>query len=465
MASGKNKSISIKKYKNKRELNIGIFLFAVVFIYLAVTVIMYLTGDNISVYEVREGSIVNDNSYTGLVIRQEEAIAAETGGYVSYYQNENSKVKSGSNIYVLSARKLDTGTASSDSETSSSALNTEVQAGIVSDMQNFSENFDPQDFSTVYSLKSEVTETLQNALSESKTDHLAAVIEASGQDVTTYKANRDGIVSLSVDGLESLTKDTFTEENFDRSNYESTSLSDQMKVSSGDPVYRMITSENWSVIVQLDEETARDLQEQEVSSVRTRIDKDSETMWADFSVIEKNGSCYGCLDFDSSMIRYANDRYLSIELIFENESGLKIPRSSVVEEDFFVIPQEYITSGGNSSSQGVLIRENSGSVVFQAVDIFDTTEEGEAYISRTDLDPGTVLIMPESGDTYTVEETKPLSGVYNINRGYAVFRKVDILCESDEYYIVEDGDDYGLSNYDHIVQDGSSIDQDDVVFE
>ena len=167
-----------------------------------------------------------------------------------------------------------------------------------------------------------------------------------------------------------------------------------MKVSSGDPVYRMITSEDWSVIVQLDGQTARELKEQEVTSVRTRIDKDSETMWADFSVIEKGGSCYGCLDFDSSMIRYANDRYLSIELIFEDESGLKIPRSSVVEEDFYVIPQEYITTGGNSSSQGVLVRENSGSAVFRAVDIFDTTEEGEVYISRNSLDPGTVLIRP-----------------------------------------------------------------------
>ena len=78
MASDKNKSVSIKKYKNKRELNIGLFLFAVVFIYLIVTVIMYITGDNISVYEVREGSIVNDNSYTGLVIRQETAVTAET---------------------------------------------------------------------------------------------------------------------------------------------------------------------------------------------------------------------------------------------------------------------------------------------------------------------------------------------------------------------------------------------------
>lgn len=68
-------------------MNLGIFLFAIVFIYLLVTVIMYFTGDTISVYEVREGSIVNDNSYTGLVLRQEEAVNAETDGYISYYQN------------------------------------------------------------------------------------------------------------------------------------------------------------------------------------------------------------------------------------------------------------------------------------------------------------------------------------------------------------------------------------------
>lgn len=465
MASDKKKSISIKKYKNKRELNIGIFLFAIVFIYLIVTVIAYLTDDNISVYEVREGSIVNDNSYTGLIIRQEETVNADSGGYVNYYQNANSKVKSGSNIYALSTQELDVTEDSSDSETASSSLNSEVQTGLITDMQNFSENFDAQDFSTVYSLKNEVTTALQSALSQSKTDHLDAAIEASGQEVTTYRAARDGIVAFSVDGKESLTKDNFTEGDFDRSNYETTSLHDQMQVSSGDPVYRMITSEDWSVIVQLDEETAQELTEQEVTSIRTRIDKDSETMWADFSVIERDGVSYGCLDFDNSMVRYADDRYLSIELILEDESGLKIPRSSVAEEEFFVIPQEYITTGGNSSSQGVLVSEDGGSAVFQAVDIFNTSDEGEAYISRDALEAGTVLIKPESSETYTVEKTETLTGVYNINRGYAVFRKVTILCENDEYYIVAEGEDCGLSNYDHIVQDSSSIDQDDVVFE
>ncbi len=32
------------------------------------------------------------------------------------------------------------------------------------------------------------------------------------------------------------------------------------------------------------------------------------------------------------MIRYADERYLNIELIFEDESGLKIPKSAVVEK-------------------------------------------------------------------------------------------------------------------------------------
>ena len=57
-------------------------------------------------------------------------------------------------------------------------------------------------------------------------------------------------------------------------------------------------------------------------------------------------------------------------------------------------------------------------------------------MSRDDLEAGTVLVKPESADTFTVEETKTLKGVYNINRGYAEFKKVTILCESDEYYIV-----------------------------
>lgn len=464
MTSKKSKSVSIKKYKNRRQINLGIFLFAIVFIYLIVTVILYFTGDTISVYEVREGSIVRDNSYTGLILRQETAVTAEGSGYVSYYQNEDSKVKAGTNIYALSQQPLNIDNEiSQDGKTAS--ISPEVLSGIALQVQNFNENYKSEDFSSVYSLKNEISNSLQETYSETRMEHLGAVIKASGQEVSSYKTDKDGIVAFTVDGYEGLTKDTFQMENFDITEYESTVLSDQMEIESGDPVYRLITSEDWSVIVPLDKETAEQLISDEVKSIKVRIDKDSETMRAVLTVLEKDGDYYGCLDFDNSMIRYADERFLNVELILEDESGLKIPKSSVIEEKFYVIPEDYITTGGNSSSEGVMLQRRNGNVEFTAIDIYDRSDDGEVYISKDELDEGDVLVKPESSETYTVGKTKALKGVYNINKGYAVFKKVSILCENDEYYIVQEGENYGLYNYDHIVQNGTSVSSDEVVFQ
>lgn len=463
------KSVNIKKYKARRELNLGIFLFAIVFIYLVVNIILFFTNTRVSVYEVREGSIVKDNSYTGLIIREETAIPADDDGYISYYQNENSKVRNGMNIYALSPEKLNTqGEQTEDSD--KAYLNPEAQSNIVLRSQNFIENYNSNDFSSVYTFKNEVNTILQNAFCSTRTQHLDSVIANSGLAVSTYKTASDGIVAFTVDGLESLTVDSFTKKHFDRSNYESKSLSDQMKITAGQPVYRLITSEHWSVIVPLTKEVANELKKEEVSTMKVRIDKDSETLWAKFKIIYKNGDFYGQLDFDNSMIRYAEERYLNIELILEDESGLKIPKSSVVDEQFYVIPSDYLTKGGNSNKSGVMVKQNDGSIVFQEVTIYDESSkneknEGDICISQKDLHDGDVIMKPESSDTFTIGQTKTLQGVYNINKGYAVFKKVTVLCENDEYYIVDEGEPYGLYNYDHIVQDGSTVNSDEVIFQ
>lgn len=453
---------SIKKYKNRREFNIGILLFAVIFLYLVITVILSLTKEPVSVYEVREGSIVKDNTYTGLVIREESVVYSDSAGYVSYYQSENSKVKAGSNIYVLSSDKLEI--PENTPEEASHGLTEEILSGMVLQIQNFNLNYTESDFTSVYSLKNDLTNTLQTVYKDTKTQKLGALVEANGMSAVSYQSMSDGIVSFSVDGYESITKESFTEEQFDRSQYENSVFSDQMKIKAGDPVYKMITGEKWSIIVKLPEDTAQDMETQEISSVKVRIGKDSETMWAHFSVIRKDGNTYGCLDFDDSMIRYAEDRYLSVELILEDESGLKIPKSSVTTNPFYVIPLDYITKGGNSSYDGVMLQDESGSAAFQTVHIFSSTEE-EAYISPSDIDDGSVIVKPDSSETYQIRRKKDLSGVYNINKGYAVFKKVTILCENDEYYIVQEGEYNGLYNFDHIVLNGNTIEDNQVVFQ
>ena len=154
------------------------------------------------------------------------------------------------------------------------------------------------------------------------------------------------------------------------------------------------------------------------------MDKDSETLWGKLTVIERQGKYYGQLDFDNSMIRYAEERFLNIELIME-DGQLKILKSSVVNEKFFIIPKEYITTGGNSNASGVMLAKN-GSAVFHAVNIYDISENGDVFVSKQDLEDGSVLVKPESSDTFVVGKTKNLQGVYNINKGYAVFRKVSV---------------------------------------
>ena len=63
-----------------------------------------------------------------------------------------------------------------------------------------------------------------------------------------------------------------------------------------------------------------------------------------------------------------------------------------------------------------------------------------------------------------MKEKKALEGVYNVNKGYAVFEVVEILDQNDSYCIVKGGTTYGLAVYDHIVLNASTVDEDDLLY-
>lgn len=453
----------ISQYKTKRQMNIGILIFALIFLYLTVTVFTYATSKRISTYEVRRGSIVKDNSYNGLILRQEVTTSAKEGGYISYFRNENSKVKAGSNVYAVSSVKLDTEISA---ETEEITLGDEVQKNLVLRTQNFNENFNPQKFSSVYTLKKEINEVLRDASYQSKMAQMDSIISQNSSSIHVCQSAEDGILVRTIDGYETLSEKDLKPSDFDKTSYSAVHLEDQSEVQAGDIVYKLVTSEEWAVYIELDKDMADELSE--TTSIKTRIDKDNEMVWADFSILQLNGNVYGKLLFDTSMIRYAEDRFLNIELILEQESGLKIPKSAVIEKEFYVVPSEYLTSNG--TSDGVLVQrknDENGEMesVFQSADIYYMTEEGDFYLNPDDFRHNTALVKPDSSEPFLLKERKKLTGVYNINQGYAVFRQVSVLCENADYYIVEEGASYSLSDYDHIVLDGSMVEASEVVFQ
>ena len=128
-----------------------------------------------------------------------------------------------------------------------------------------------------------------------------------------------------------------------------------------------------------------------------------------------------------------------------------------------------IQGGGDSSGSSVLIqtkdKDENEIIRHMEVDIYyQNEEEGIVYLDPNQFDRNAVLLKENSNETFQLKEKRTLKGVYCINKGYAVFKQINILCESDTYYIVEEGSAYGLSNYDHIALDSTNIKENDVVF-
>ena len=96
------------------------------------------------------------------------------------------------------------------------------------------------------------------------------------------------------------------------------------------------------------------------------------------------------------------------------------------------------------------------------IEYYDS-ENKEYYLDTTLLSAGDVLHMPDSQETYTVSRKATLLGVYNMNKGYADFKQINILYQNDEYAIVKSNTKYGLSVYDYIVLDATTVSDDQFI--
>lgn len=462
MAS-ETKDSNVVKFKKRRQLNIGIIIFGIIFIYLIATIVMYLMKPNVTIHEVREGSLVKDYSFTGLAIRDEIVVYADTSGYVNYYVADNSKVKVGSKVYTLSDSALDFGVVQSEDNKS---LSEDDVYDIVMQIQDFNHEFQESSYASCYYLKNEIQNKLSRQTNKNRLAQLSEMINQNLiSNISIYTSSKDGIVSYCVDGMEELTVENATKENLDKSNYKKTELFNNREIHGGDAVYKLVKSDNWTLMIEISEETAAQLSEK--NSVEVRFKKDGKSLTANFEIEEKDGSNFAYLKFSDSMIRYINERYLEIDLVLEDETGLKIPKTAEVELEFFVIPKSYLTLGGDSNDDGVLkqIVGKDGSVSYEFIEpTIYYSDDDKVYLSKTEFEEGDVILKTDTNETHSIKHTRTLKGVFCINKGYAVFKMINILCESDDYYIIEKGNKYSLSNYDHIALYSDNISENDIVF-
>ena len=453
----------VTKYpRNLNNLNIGMIFFAVMAIYIIISVITYFRRDHMVGYQVMEGSLSTNNIYDAIAVRQEKIIESDTAGYINYFATEGGRVAVGNLVYTVdeSGQLLEYLKSQGSEEVS---LSDDDLLELRTQIVNFDSSFDPHDFHTVYDFKVGLDGTVQKLSNNSILSNIQSLNEGGGtlQSINYRYAPDTGIVIYSIDGYEDLTLQSMTKEVLDESTYEKTQLINNNLVKAGDPVYKLCTSEEWSVIIKEDDpEKVQELVD--LVYVKVRFIKNQNESWGKVSTYtDPDGETFVQLTFTNSMLTFCRDRYLDIELITEEETGLKIPNSSIVNRSFYLVPKDYVIKN-NDNSTGVLRvkydEQGNETSEFIPITIYNE-DETQFYLDTDALRSGDTLILTDSNQRYTVSRTDSLIGVYNINKGYADFRQIKILYQNDEYSIVKSNTTYGLNVFDYIVLDSLTVDE------
>ena len=460
-----NRSNKIVKYRRPFRINIGMVIFAVIFVYIIICVFMYFTQKHIEAHQVTMGSLSSNNIYKGIALREEEIVTAQKTGYVNYYAREGERVGVGNLVYTLdeSGQLADY----MNSENSDNTLTARDLNELKTEILGFKNNFDKEYFSSVYDFKYSVKGTVLKLANANILENIDK-INASGMSelISFCRAPSTGIIIYSVDGYEDLTLEQFTSDLYDIKNYEKTQLIENDLVEVGQPVYKISKKEDWSIVIQVDRKKADELLDAEY--VKVKFLKNQDISWGEVSsYTNAEGDIFVELTFTNSMVTFCTDRFIDIELILEEDTGLKIPNSAIVQKEFFIIPKEYVIQGGNSSDYGVMLEtyaeDGTATTEFIATTIYGETDT-EYYIDDMVLRIGNYIIKPESTEKYAISKRGSLTGVYNINKGYADFKQINLLDQNDEYSIVKSNTQYGLNVYDYIVLDATAVEDNEFIY-
>lgn len=458
-----NKRTKKIKYKNILNINAGVVIFGLILIYLFINIVMYFSTERTKYYEVTVGSNAEkiNNLYEGIALRDEIIKYAGETGYVDYFIREGSRISKNTTLYSIDStgqlNKLLSESGKDNSKLTKDNLDT-----INTLLKDFNNNFDSMNYNSLYDFKSTLKGTVVDLINMNSLQNMA---KEKGENFTINKSGISGIVLYRVDDFETVIPNKIKKSDFDKSNYTSAHFSSGDKVEKGTPIYKTINDDEWSIILKFNKKDVKKYKK--TTNITIKFLKDNLTTTANLKIVKgADGNRYGVITLAKYVVRYATDRFLDVEIVETPKVGLKIPKSSVVTNELYVIPKEYSKKGKDDVSIGFNIqnpdrKKDSSEILYPPIAYSD---ENNYYISKTYFNEGDVITQSDSHANYVVGKTQKFMGVYNINNGYTVFEIIKILDTIDEYYIIEK-EANGLKIYDRIVLDAAHVTENQIIFQ
>ena len=464
---------NVVKFRTRREVNIGLVIAFGILILMLIQLYRYFTTPHLSVYEVMEGKAESEFIATAMILRNETVYTTKNAGYLNFYYREGARVSKGAKVYSLNDSSNLRDLLSLDD--ANTVLTPADLTRLKSDIRDFCMNYSDVSFEDCYQMKENfladylryrdisMLDAVNSQVAGNEKSFYTDYSSQSGM-ITYYSDRYDGYTIARMDGTE------FSEEN--RSIPARNSVTGMAERDSF--AYKLVDDLNWELVVELSKDNLATLIANG-DTIRFSIDNEDTIYEKKYETVTIGTSVYLRIPMQRFVKDYLRYRFLEVTIYIDAATGLKIPKTALVEREIFQIPERFIVTGGGKEEDelGISLEyfdSDTGETAYEFYKIEPLFYEN-GYYYLTDADPLAQRYIaapvtdgePERAMLYTF--LTKMEGVYNMNKGYAVFRRIVRITDIDGYILVKAGLAGGVSLYDHIVLDTAAVSKDVILVE
>ena len=425
-------------------------IFTIILIYISMNFVRIFNKKGITYYEVNSGEIVNVDRHTGVIFREEYVEKANSDGYINFFVANTERVNRGAFIYSISDE---------ENNFEKFSLNNDDKLLIKQKIKIAANNITDHNFSNVYAAKNNIDNQVNEINIVKQLENVDFEKELTAKE--KGYARHAGLISFIIDGHENDTIESFDTNTIN--DFNNIKVSTKIKeVAPGDNIYKIVTNPEFSIAFDSD----YNYDDMKNKNVNIKF------LYENISASGKISSFLGDdekkhykVTIDEYPESFIDKRVVDFEIENKKISGLKIPIKSIVSKNCFVIPRDMIERDIETDEDIFYKLGIDGKRERISCNI--SKEDDEYYYvsiddSLSNLKYGDTLIN-RYNDTYSLSDVRILDGVYNLNKGYAIFKNVDIIDRTNEYAIIRNRTSSGVALYDHIALNAADIKEGDLI--
>ncbi|MGL4739127.1 MAG: HlyD family efflux transporter periplasmic adaptor subunit [Cellulosilyticaceae bacterium] len=474
----------------------GLAVMSLFCVYAGIKVVQTLNYPKISYQTVQMGVIDNSKKLEGIAVRDEKVYMSKESGNLHYLVGEGQKVAKNKEVCMIAedAAVESLGTQLDDIDRSLYNIQEKrenlstyqpelhnLNTAVSQEMKQYYNQLGNSGADRIYVLRKELNHIIQTRTDIYVQDETVRTeaIQANRQDVSQNLEGKKkmtfaedaGIVSYNMDGLEAeLSLGKLAEMDYVafKKLLQESKKGDGMKTTlhavAKEPLFKVVTKDEWAVVayVNLDE------------AVQYEVGKKYDLIFPELGNQHVMFTLEGKEEQESrvrlvfktrdQINKFLGERVVNFTVGETRAEGLKIPLQAILEKNLFPIPEKYLTE--KDHKKGVM-RVKGELMEFIPVSVQYYNEE-KAYVLQEMNKTGALMIgdvikLAEGAEKVTLKEVVTETGVYTVNGRFAQFKPIEVIMVNDESAIVSKGGKTKLKEFDQIISNPKSINQDQLL--